>query len=78
MKSTDIASYTLCIIFSNLYTLSIAKNLKDIKPSPSWTANRFAIELLNKSRTAKSYNQNGYGSQDYEIDYYSGRFIIEK
>ena len=78
MISTGTVISTFCIIFANLYALSIATNLKDIQPSASWTANQFAIDLLNKSRTAKSYNQNTYGSHDYETDYYSGRFILKK
>lgn len=75
MKFIDAFSFTFCIYFSGLYTLSIAKNLKDIKHTTPWTANRFAIDLFNTSRMAKSYNEDAYGSNDYENDYYYGRFI---
>ena len=75
MKLTGAFIFTFCIFFSGLYTLLIATNIKDIQHTTPWTANRFAIDLFNTSRMAKSYNENAYGSNDYESDYYYGRLI---
>ena len=78
MKLAGTAIFTFCIFFSGLYTSSIATNLNGIQRTTSWTTNRFAIDLLNKSSLAKSYNHNDHGSDDYETDYFYGMFILNK
>ena len=74
MELTGSFIFTFCIFFSGLYTLSSTTNVKDNQHTTPWNANRFAIDLFNTSRLAKSFNENAYGSNDYENDYY-GRFI---